>query len=190
MKLTEAQLRHVIRQVLVEDSGGPSQLKTSSQGVIAAINDDNPASFWQAFLGVLEGMAGTVAHAPAADKLERSKFIEAIRPAAKLCNQLRNAYSQQAKDKRTEGVVHEVVEPFDLDLVNKLRAINKELDRVAFSGGEFDGAFEEIAAAHTAISRLVEKLKQKPERPTSKRPVTASRSGTYATAAEGRRRKR
>ena len=83
--------------------------------------------------------------------------------------------------KLVQQVLSEVVEPFELDLVNKLRGITKELDKVAFAGGEFDGAFEEIAAAHTAISGLINKLKQ----PANK-PVKRS-SGTYATAAEGKK---
>ncbi len=70
-------------------------------------------------------------------------------------------------------LVSEVVEPFELDLVNKLKQLNNELDKVAFQEA-YDGAFEEITAVHTAIDRLVNRLKQ----PAS----TKQGSGTFPKA--------
>lgn len=93
MKLTEAQLRSVIQQVLTEDSRGPAALKSAATDVVAAINEENPAAFWGALGEVIEGIAGTIRLAPGADKHERKKFIDTIKPAWNLCNQLRNAYS-------------------------------------------------------------------------------------------------
>lgn len=184
MKLTEAQLRSAIRSVLTESAEGPTQLKQGAQSAIAAINDDNPASFWEAFLGVIEGLAGTVQHAPGADNQERSKFVETLRPVAKFCNQLRNAYRQQAKDKRTESVVREVIEPFEPALISQLRKVNAELEDSAY---DFDDAGAEIRAAHTAITALVKKLQRAPTNSFGKRKSgTFVRSPTAAVAAEGK----
>lgn len=102
MRITESKLRGLIRQILREDAGGPAALKQSSTAVIQAINDDDAAAFWGALMTNFEGMAGTVHHAPAGDKMEQQKFIELLRPAAKLCNQLRNAYQQDAKEKKQQ----------------------------------------------------------------------------------------
>lgn len=62
-----------------------------------------------------------------------------------------------------ENKLSEIVEPFQnaqsQDIIKNLQMLNSELDKVAFSDDEkFDKAFEEIAAAHTAIKRLLTKL--------------------------------
>lgn len=97
MKLTESQLRNVIHQVLIEDASGPSALKKASSDVIMAINEENPAAFWNAFSEIIEGLAGTVSHAPGADNLERKKFIEAIKPVWRLTRQLAQINRTSAK---------------------------------------------------------------------------------------------
>lgn len=100
MKIAESQLRGLIRQVLIEDAQGPSILKGSSTDVIAAINDNDPAAFWEAFSSVIEGLAGTVELAPGADNLERRKFIEAIKPVWKLTKQLSMANRKHGGQKK------------------------------------------------------------------------------------------
>lgn len=56
VKLTESQLRHLVEQVLAEDVNGPAVLKAASGKVIAALNADNPATFWSAVSELLEGL--------------------------------------------------------------------------------------------------------------------------------------
>ncbi len=83
MKITESQLRKLIRQTLVEGSEGPAHLKQSATDVIAAINEDNPAAFWQSVEGVLEGLIMVMQHTPGADNKQKqqqaSQFIEAAK---------------------------------------------------------------------------------------------------------------
>lgn len=56
MKLTESQLRGLIKQALIEASEGPAVLKNASTNVVAAINEDDPAAFWGSVEGVIEGL--------------------------------------------------------------------------------------------------------------------------------------
>lgn len=87
------------------------------------------------------------------------------------------AASLNGKGNKSEARIREIAEPFELDIVSRLVALNNELDKVAFSGDEkFDKAFEEITAAHTAIARLVGKLKQ----PARQRPIAARQAHAEA----------
>lgn len=163
MKLTEAQLRSLVRQVLKEDVSGPAALKSAATDVVAAINEDNPAAFWNAFSEVLEGLAGTVALAPNSDKRERQKFIETIKPVWTLVKHLALANRKDVGNNVTakaESVVYERAEPFDIDIVNQLTKVNSALDHMAFQDDAmYDAAFNEIQSAHSAIKTLVTKLR-------------------------------
>jgi hypothetical protein len=63
MKITEAQLRNAIRQIIKEESG-PAILKQASTAVIQAINDENSIAFWGAINAALEGIVASTEHAP------------------------------------------------------------------------------------------------------------------------------
>lgn len=85
----------------------------------------------------------------------------------------------------TKQNVNEIVEPFEPALISQLRRVNSELESSAY---EHD-AFEEISAAHTAITRLIKKLKQAPEQSFGKRPSGTRVRAAAPVAAESRKRK-
>jgi BRCT domain type II-containing protein len=63
MKITEQDLRKMVRRVLSEEAG-PAVLKKASTAMIQAINDDNFVAFWTAISSVLEGMIASLDHVP------------------------------------------------------------------------------------------------------------------------------
>lgn len=65
-----------------------------------------------------------------------------------------------AKSQTNESMeLSELIEPFEPDIVNQLRTVGDQLDRMAFSDDKYDAAFDEISGAHKAIKQLIAKLK-------------------------------